>query len=119
MIDPDRTDRRLVESMLSGDERAFETFVEEYHPRLFRFAFRRVGGAPGGQWHGAPPAAPGPPPARPTGRRRQAAAVPPRPRICDGPPRARQAHRRRPATEPGLGARPGGVVRLVAPESQG
>ena len=46
MIDPDRTDRRLVESMLSGDERAFETFVEEYHPRLFRFAFRRVGDDP-------------------------------------------------------------------------
>jgi RNA polymerase sigma-70 factor (ECF subfamily) len=46
VIDPERTDQRLVGRLLGGDERAFETFVEEYHPRLYRFAYRRVGGDP-------------------------------------------------------------------------
>lgn len=36
-------DRALVRAMLAGDERAFETFVEEYYPRLYRFAYPRLG----------------------------------------------------------------------------
>jgi RNA polymerase sigma-70 factor (ECF subfamily) len=30
--------------MLDGDETAFDTFVDEYYPRLFRFALPRLGG---------------------------------------------------------------------------
>ena len=30
--------------MLRGDEAAFDTFVDEYYPRLYRFAYRRMGG---------------------------------------------------------------------------
>jgi RNA polymerase sigma-70 factor (ECF subfamily) len=30
--------------MLRGDDEAFDTFVNEYHPRLYRFAHPRVGG---------------------------------------------------------------------------
>jgi RNA polymerase sigma-70 factor (ECF subfamily) len=36
-------DRRLVATILKGDEQAFETFVDEYYPRLYRFAYPRVG----------------------------------------------------------------------------
>lgn len=37
-------DRTLIARMIRGDERAFDTFVDEYYPRLYRFAYRRVGG---------------------------------------------------------------------------
>lgn len=36
-------DRRLVRRLVRGDERAFDAFVSEYYPRLFRFAYTRVG----------------------------------------------------------------------------
>ena len=36
-------DKRLVERLLAGDERAFEGFFEDYYPRLYRFALVRVG----------------------------------------------------------------------------
>ncbi|MEW6337446.1 MAG: RNA polymerase sigma factor [Acidobacteriota bacterium] len=39
-------DRQLVTRMLAADERAFDVFVEEYHPRLYRFASRRLAGDP-------------------------------------------------------------------------
>jgi len=45
-IDAELSDRRLVARLLAGDERAFDTFVEEFHSRLYRFALRRVGGDP-------------------------------------------------------------------------
>lgn len=32
----------LIERMLGGDEAAFETFVDEFYPRLYRFAYPRV-----------------------------------------------------------------------------
>ena len=35
-------DRRLVKKMLAGDERAFNGFVEEYFPKLYRYAFQRL-----------------------------------------------------------------------------
>lgn len=34
----------LVKRLLSGDEAAFERFVADYYPRLYRFAYRRVAG---------------------------------------------------------------------------
>ena len=40
-------DRRLVRRLVRGDERAFDLFVDEYYPRLYRFAFPRVGRDPG------------------------------------------------------------------------
>ena len=43
MSEHDLYDRHLVARMLRGDERAFDTFVDEYYPRLFRFAYPRVG----------------------------------------------------------------------------
>lgn len=43
MTDLEHHDRSLVERMLRGDERAFDTFVEEYYPRLYRFAHSRLG----------------------------------------------------------------------------
>lgn len=43
MNDRDNHDRALVTLMLEGDERAFEIFVDEYYPRLYRFAFQRMG----------------------------------------------------------------------------
>ena len=46
VIDPARSDLRLVDRMLGGDEQAFATFVEEYHPRLYRFEHLGVGGDP-------------------------------------------------------------------------
>jgi RNA polymerase sigma-70 factor (ECF subfamily) len=39
-------DRTLVARMLGGDEEAFEAFVDEYYPRLFRFAYPRLGSDP-------------------------------------------------------------------------
>jgi len=41
--DPNRHDRNLVARMLKGDERAFDTFIDEYYPRLYRFACSRLG----------------------------------------------------------------------------
>jgi RNA polymerase sigma-70 factor (ECF subfamily) len=41
--DPVTEDRQLVERMLAGEERAFETFFETYFPRIYRFALPRVG----------------------------------------------------------------------------
>lgn len=43
MVDPNRDDKDLVARMLAGDERAFDTFVEQYYPRLYRFAHSRLG----------------------------------------------------------------------------
>lgn len=37
-------DRALVRRLKRGDERAFDVFVGEYYPRLYRFTFPRVGG---------------------------------------------------------------------------
>jgi RNA polymerase sigma-70 factor (ECF subfamily) len=37
-----REDRELVVRLTKGDERAFEYFVDEYYPRLYRFAYSRV-----------------------------------------------------------------------------
>lgn len=36
-------DRKLVARLVKGDERAFDLFVDEYYPRLYRFAYPRVG----------------------------------------------------------------------------
>lgn len=36
-------DCKLVSRLIKGDERAFDIFVDEYYPRLYRFAFPRVG----------------------------------------------------------------------------
>jgi RNA polymerase sigma-70 factor (ECF subfamily) len=36
-------DRKLVSRLVKGDERAFDFFVDEYYPRLYRFAYSRVG----------------------------------------------------------------------------
>jgi len=46
MIDPHRHDRELVTRILKGDERALDYLVDEYYPRLYRFAFPRVGSDP-------------------------------------------------------------------------
>lgn len=35
-------DRRLVKRLLSGDEEAFEFFIDEYYPRIHRFAASRL-----------------------------------------------------------------------------
>jgi RNA polymerase sigma-70 factor (ECF subfamily) len=35
-------DRRLAKRILAGDERAFESFVDEYFPRLYRYARHRL-----------------------------------------------------------------------------
>lgn len=35
-------DKRLVRNMLAGKERAFQTFVDEYFPRLYRYAYHRL-----------------------------------------------------------------------------
>lgn len=34
----------LVRRLLAGDEGAFERFIADYYPRLYRFAYRRVSG---------------------------------------------------------------------------
>ena len=36
-------DRKLAKRLVKGDERAFDFFVDEYYPRLYRFAFSRIG----------------------------------------------------------------------------
>ena len=36
-------DRKLVRRLVRGDERAFDAFVDEYYPRLYRFAYTRIG----------------------------------------------------------------------------
>ena len=38
-----REERALVDRLLAGDEEAFERFVADYVPALYRFAGRRVG----------------------------------------------------------------------------
>ncbi|MCP5214880.1 MAG: sigma-70 family RNA polymerase sigma factor [Pseudomonadales bacterium] len=35
-------DRKLVKKMLVGDERAFKAFVDEYFPKLYRYAYQRL-----------------------------------------------------------------------------
>lgn len=37
-------DRQLLRRVLHGDRAAFDLFVDEYYPRLYRFALRRLGG---------------------------------------------------------------------------
>lgn len=37
------TDRRLVDRMLAGDERAFDAFFDTHYPGLYRFALSRLG----------------------------------------------------------------------------
>jgi RNA polymerase sigma-70 factor (ECF subfamily) len=37
-------DRKLVARMVRGDERAFDVFVDEYYPRLYRFVYSRLRG---------------------------------------------------------------------------
>lgn len=44
MSERETHDRSLVHRMLRGEDSAFDTFVDEYHPRLYRFAHPRVGG---------------------------------------------------------------------------
>jgi len=39
-------DRSLVAALVAGDEKAFDAFFEEYYPRLFRFAYPRLGRDP-------------------------------------------------------------------------
>ncbi len=39
-------DRELVRSLLRGDEAAFDQFVADFYPRLYRFAYRRLDGNP-------------------------------------------------------------------------
>ena len=39
-------DRELVDRLLRGDDHAFDSFVDEYYPRLYRFAYRRMGTDP-------------------------------------------------------------------------
>ncbi len=39
-------DRQLLARVLDGEEAAFDLFVDEYYPRLYRFAFPRVGSDP-------------------------------------------------------------------------
>lgn len=46
MIDPHRPDRDLVARILKGDESALDHLIDEYYPRLYRFAFPRVGSDP-------------------------------------------------------------------------
>jgi RNA polymerase sigma-70 factor (ECF subfamily) len=37
-------DRKLVALMVRGNERAFDLFVDEYYPRLYRFVYSRLRG---------------------------------------------------------------------------
>lgn len=46
MIDPIHEDRRLVSALLRGDSDAFDEFIDEYYPRLYRFAYSRLKGNP-------------------------------------------------------------------------
>ena len=38
-----RRERKLVRRLLSGDQRAFKEFVDNYFPRLYRYARSRLG----------------------------------------------------------------------------
>jgi RNA polymerase sigma-70 factor (ECF subfamily) len=42
VIDLNRADRDLISRLLGGSDEAFEFLVDEYYPRLFRFAYPRV-----------------------------------------------------------------------------
>lgn len=44
MVDSSLEDRRLVSRLLKGDKAAFDGFVDEYYPRLYRFAYSRLDG---------------------------------------------------------------------------
>lgn len=46
MTDAHRHDRDLVTRVLGGDEAALDFLVDEYYPRLYRFAFPRVASDP-------------------------------------------------------------------------
>ena len=46
MREHNREDRELVDRLLRGDERSFDTFVDEYYPRLYRFAHSRLASNP-------------------------------------------------------------------------
>ncbi len=43
MRETHREDRKLVDLLVKGDEGAFDFFVDEYYPRLYRFARSRLG----------------------------------------------------------------------------
>ena len=43
MTETNRHDRSLVARLLEGDEHAYNTFVDEYYPRLYRFVYPRMG----------------------------------------------------------------------------
>lgn len=42
MRNHNREDRELVDRLVKGDESSFDSFVDEYYPRLYRFAFSRL-----------------------------------------------------------------------------
>ncbi len=46
MAEPYRSERELIRRMLGGDGEAFDVFVDEYYPRLYRFAYPRVASNP-------------------------------------------------------------------------
>jgi len=46
MEDGGPNEAALVSRLLDGEKTAFDAFVDEYYPRLYRFAFRRVGADP-------------------------------------------------------------------------
>lgn len=46
MSDQRTDDRHLVQRLLEGDEAAFSGFIDDFYPRLYRFAFPRVGRDP-------------------------------------------------------------------------
>lgn len=46
MMDSGFDDRRRVARLLAGDEEAFEAFVDDFYPRLYRFAWPRAGRDP-------------------------------------------------------------------------
>lgn len=46
MEDGGSTEKLLVSRLLGGDENAFDSFVDEYYPRLYRFAYRRLASDP-------------------------------------------------------------------------
>jgi RNA polymerase sigma-70 factor, ECF subfamily len=46
MTDANRSDRELVDRLVDGSEEAFEFFVDQYYPRLYRFAYLRVASDP-------------------------------------------------------------------------
>jgi RNA polymerase sigma-70 factor, ECF subfamily len=38
------SERRLIERLLKGERSAFDAFFNDYHPKLYRFALRRLNG---------------------------------------------------------------------------